>query len=184
MPSSRRTPPRGARGTSRPGHRPSAARARVQATARDTPPRPRFTGRAAILVLVLAVLMVSYASSMRAYLEQRNHLASLRASIADSEQNIDQLRREKRRWNDPAYVQAQARQRFGYVMPGEIGYQVIGEDGQPLNDESSLTDPDAVAEANQPLWWQTAWQTVEAAGNPEQVEVPTGQIGTIKKKKR
>jgi len=137
------------------------------------------------LVLVVAVLMVSYASSMRAYLEQTQHLDNLRASIADSQQNIDELKREKRRWNDPAYVKAQARQRFGYVMPGEIGYQVIGEDGLPLSSDGSLTEPDAVTDPSRSLWWQTAWQTVEAAGNPaKKVEVPTGQIGTIKKKRR
>ena len=50
------------------------------------------TGRAAVLVLVLVVLAVSYASSMRAYLEQRAHLAALEADIAESRDNIEQLR--------------------------------------------------------------------------------------------
>jgi cell division protein FtsB len=144
---------------------------RAQAAGRpDAPRRPRFTGRAAILVLVLAVLMVSYASSMRAYLEQRHHLDTLAESIATSEANIAELEREKARWEDPAYVRSQARERFGWVLPGEIGYQVIDEDGNPLGHDDSLTDAAAPSEADErPEWWQAAWESVEAAGNPEEL---------------
>ena len=119
-------------------------------------------------MLVVAVLMVSYASSLRAFLEQREHMTELRQSIAESRTNIAELRREKKRWEDPAYVEAQARQRFGWVMPGEIGFQVIDEDGKPLAPEGKLTDPDTAPQAPQPLWWQTAWESVEAAGHPKQ----------------
>lgn len=136
-------------------------------------------------MLVLAVLMVSYASSLRAYFEQREHLASLRESIAASQSNIEDLSREKRRWRDPAYVEAQARARFGWVMPGEIGYQVIGEDGEPLTKDDPLSDPGVVTEADQPLWWQSAWGSVLAAGNPPREKPPpASQIRAPKKIKR
>jgi len=161
-----------------------SVRARAAATA-PQPPRARFTGRAAIFVLVLAVLVVSYASSMRAYFEQRQHLASLRASIASSQGNIEDLRREKNRWRDPAYVEAQARARFGWVMPGEIGYQVIGEDGEPLTKGDSLSDPGVATDADRPLWWQSAWGTVLAAGNPpDEPPPPAAQIRAPKKLRR
>jgi hypothetical protein len=135
---------------------------------------------------VLAVLMVSYASSMRAYLQQKDHLASLRANISESRASIKSLEREKSRWNDPAYVEAQARERFGWMMPGEIGYQVIGEDGKPLGHEDSLSDPTSVARAERPLWWQSAWGSVEAAGNPkkkQQVPPPVTRIRAPKQTK-
>jgi cell division protein FtsB len=120
-----------------------------------------------VLVLVLAVLMVSYASSMRAYFEQRHHLDALQADIDESKANIHALKREKERWDDPAYVRTQARQRFGWVLPGDIAFQVIGEDGKPLDHDDSLTDPETVTDAARPLWWQSAWRSVEVAGNPE-----------------
>src|SRR3954471_1783711 len=88
-------------------------------------PRPRFTGRAAVLVLVVAGLMVSYASSFRAYLDQRHHVDQLEASIDRSRTEIAALQREKQRWDDPAYVVAQARARFAFGFPGEIGFQVL-----------------------------------------------------------
>jgi hypothetical protein len=136
-------------------------------------------------VLVLAVLVVSYASSMRAYLEQKAHLEALHASIASSQDNIAELEREKRRWKDPAYLEAQARQRFGWVMPGEIGYQVIGEDGEPLSADESLSEPSTESDVNRKLWWQKAWESVEAAGNPpEQKPAPADQIRVPKPTKR
>jgi len=122
---------------------------------------------------------------MRAYLEQKHHLASLRASIAESSSNIAELEREKRRWNDPAYVEAQARQRFGWVMPGEVGYQVIGEDGEPLSRGDSLSRPSETVAGTEPLWWQTAWGSVEAAGVAAQDRAaPADQIRAPKLKKR
>jgi hypothetical protein len=138
-------------------------------------------------VLVVAVLMVSYASSMRAYLQQQAHIQGLRADIATSKAHIAQLEREKRRWQDPAFVEAEARRRFGWVMPGEVGYQVIGEDGKPLGHRDSLTQPRTVSADARPTWWQAAWGSVEAAGNPKperQRPQPVEKIRVPKKTKR
>ncbi|MGZ4488601.1 MAG: FtsB family cell division protein [Nocardioides sp.] len=115
---------------------------------------------------MLAVLMVSYASSMRAYLQQKQHIDALSVDIAHSQVAIAKLEREKKRWGDPAYVRAMAHQRFGWVLPGEIGFQVIGEDGTPLDHQDSLSDPGPVTESARPIWWKTAWGSMEAAGNP------------------
>jgi cell division protein FtsB len=145
-------------------------RQRPSSRGRTAPARPRLTGRAAILVLVLAVLMVSYASSMRAYLEQQRHLAALGQDIASSRTDIASLRREKKRWDDPAYVRTVAHQRFGWVLPGEIGFQVLDDTGKPLGHTDTLADPASVTEANRPLWWQSAWGSVVAAGKHEVAE--------------
>jgi cell division protein FtsB len=174
-------PRAGARPASRPGQRPGGGRSRPSA---QRPLRPRLTGRAVVLVLVLAVLAVSYASSMRAYLEQKEHLEALREQIEDSRENIATLKREKRRWRDPAYQEAQATERLGMVKPGEIAFHVIDEDGDPLDHDDSLVDPAAIEAENEPAWWETAWQTVETAGNPEDVPDPVEEIDLPKKRKR
>ena len=135
-------------------------------------------------MLVLAVLAVSYASSMRAYLEQKKHLGELRASIADSRENIAELKREKRRWQDPAFIEAQATQHLSWVMPGEISFQVIDENGKPLDHKDNLSDPGAIDVENKPAWWETAWQTMEAAGNPQDVPNPVEEIDLPKKRKQ
>jgi cell division protein FtsB len=117
-----------------------------------------------VLVLVLGLLMVSYASSMRAFLQQRQHLGTLNASIAKSQADVDRLTREKKRWEDSAYLRTVAHQRFGWVLPGEIGFQVLDTNGKPLDHHDTLSAPDSVTEATRPVWWQAAWGSVVTAG--------------------
>ena len=165
-------PSRGTRPSGRPGSRATErASAPVAAVA-----RPRFTNRMAILVLVAAVLVVSYASSMRAYLQQRSQISDLRAQIASSQTDISALEREKRRWDDEAYVQQQARERFGWVLPGETAYQVIGRDGKPLERGDSLTDPSSVARTVPESWWGKVYGSLEEADHPRKKPTPATKI--------
>jgi len=169
MSANRRTPSRGPgpRGKAGPGRATGAARptGRRPATAPRGAGRPRVTGRAAILILVLAVLAVSWASSFRAYLQQRDHLAQLRAEIKTTGDDIKGLEREKRRYHDEAYIKQQARMRFTYVMPGEESYQVLDENGRPLDSPDHLANPGS-REGEPKAWYDTAWESVELAGNP------------------
>lgn len=128
--------------------------------------RPRLTGRAAVLVGVLVVLAVSYASSMRAYVAQRDQTAELKAQIAQRSASIDDLEREKRRWADPKYVQDRAREDLGYVRPGDTSFVVLGKDGEPLEPDARLAEPAPVTPRTPTAWWDTAWQSVEDAGEP------------------
>jgi cell division protein FtsB len=187
-----RTPQRGTRRTVLPDDAPETeVRSTSWVTTGSTPAvpasrrswRPRLTGRAAVLVLVLAVLTVSYASSLKAYLEQRQHIAGLKEQIAQSEADIASLEREKARWRDPAYVQSQARERFGYLMPGETSYVVLGADGKPLESQTSLRPKKDVLVKEPTAWWQTAWDSVLLAGNPpapEDKPQPLRKIGPPK----
>ncbi|MGI8576902.1 MAG: FtsB family cell division protein [Nocardioidaceae bacterium] len=180
------------RGSSAPGRgRPGAGRRRVRdapATRRTSrvehsPQSPRttasarskLTGRAAILALILAVLAVSYASSVRAWLKQRSDVNTLTAEIASRRAQVAELEQSKRRWHDPAYIETQARLRFGWVLPGEIGYHVIGADGQVWTDGTrALSAPDAITTASPQEWWQREWgSVVQAAKTPEQVAAAT-----------
>jgi len=132
-------------------------------------PRPhsKLTGRAAVLVLVLAVLTVSYASSMRAYLQQRSHINALKTQIARNSADIDALEKERQEWNDPAYVQTQARLQLGYVMPGEKTYIVLDQNGKPVGAQAALDDPATVTPTPTPrAWWADEWDSVELAGHP------------------
>lgn len=152
--------------------RPTAARtARVPVAA-----RPKLTGRAVVLLLVIAVLVISYASSMRAYLAQRTHIAETRSKIELAKQNIKNLEREKKRWTDPAYVEAQARGRLGWVLPGEIGYQVIGRDGKPLGSADELGNPADVVPLTRTPIWTTLYQSARLADHPPELSDPNTPI--------
>jgi cell division protein FtsB len=119
-----------------------------------------------VLVLVLSVLTISYASSLKAYFQQDSQIEQLRSQIDQSQKSINHLEDEKARWNDPAYVRQQARARFGYLMPGQTSYVVIGQDGKPLAAQATLGDPRTQRAATPTAWWTTEWKSVELAGNP------------------
>ena len=119
-----------------------------------------------VLVLVLSVLTISYASSLKAYFQQHSQIQQLRTQIASSQSSIHELESEKQRWQDPAYVKEQARARFGYLMPGQTSYVVIGADGKPLAAQATLTDPRTTTTKTPTAWWTAEWKSVELAGNP------------------
>ncbi|MCD4526660.1 septum formation initiator family protein [Nocardioides sp. cx-173] len=181
MADNRRTPPRGSRprGRTGPGRVPgrgAATRGGASTPGRGVAPppqrRPRFTARAAVLVLVVAVLAVSYASSMGAYLDQRAEINALKERNEKTSASIDELERETRRWKDPAYVQAQARERLKFVMRGERSYVVLDEDGEALESESELSDPADLDREPPEAWWGRAWESVELAGHPPKPAPP------------
>lgn len=135
----------------------------------ETPRRGGFTSRAAVVALLMLVLVISYASSLRAWLQQRAEIAAARADIAATQASVDELERAKLRWQDPAYVQQQARERFGWVLPGEVGYRVIGADGSTLGAPSAAPPPPEPAPA--PDWYVSVWDSIRVAGQPPE---PTG----------
>ena len=146
----------------------------AQAVAAATQRSFRFTWRLIALVAVVVVLFISYASSLRVYFNQQSQLAATRAEITDNQQTISDLQDELMRWQDPAYVMAQARARLGWVVPGEVGFQVIGPDGKPLspaaNIDASGSEP---AADGQQRWWDRLLGSAAAADNPAPVDQPT-----------
>lgn len=138
-----------------------------------------FTKRALVLVLVVAVLGVSYASSIRAWLNQRSEQSTLSAQIAAEKAAISQLRLDRSRWNDPAYIEAMARLRFGWVMPGERTYRVIGKNGKVLSPETSrLPTPLGAAAGDSPPWWKGTVDSLRAADADPAERKPSGPART------
>ena len=130
---------------------------------------PRFTTRAVVLLSVVLLLLASYTSSLHAWWQQRGEIQAKKAEIVMREAAIDDLTDTEARWEDPAYVEQQARQRFGWVMPGEVGYRVIGADGSVEGDVPTLDEPPA---PEQREWYETLWGSVEAAGRVPSARTP------------
>lgn len=101
-----------------------------------------------MLALIVAALLV-LATPLKTLIEQRQQIAQLEASLAEAQDAVDDLNEEVARWSDPAYIQAQARERLYYILPGDISYLVVGEVGSgaggdqlPISDEIQTTQTD------------------------------------------
>lgn len=58
------------------------------------------------------------------FIDQRQKIAALEHSVQVSEDEIAALAAERDRWNDPAYITTQARERLYYVKPGEVVFLI------------------------------------------------------------
>ncbi|THG28773.1 hypothetical protein E6C64_16355 [Naasia lichenicola] len=116
-----------------------------------------------ILVLGLIVLfIVVLAPSLKVLLEQRQQIAELQAAVAAQRDQVADLTTERARWDDPAYIKAQARDRLFYVMPGEYSYLIIDDTPPAATDSADATD--AAQQAAEVDWAGTLWSSYLIAG--------------------
>ena len=70
------------------------------------------------------------------YFVMQTQINQLQAKLDAAKENLENITEEKKRWDDPVYIRAQARDRLFYVVPGEISYLVLDADGLNLSDTS------------------------------------------------
>lgn len=130
------------------------------------------TARALALAVVMLILVISYASSLRIYVAQVQDLTATRTAIAERQARIAELEGELGQWEDSSYVRAQARARLGWVVPGETGYTVVDADGKPLGGGADITADDTGPSAPPAAWYAKLWGSVAAADRPPQPRAP------------
>jgi cell division protein FtsB len=135
--------------------------------------RSSLTARAIALAVVLLILTISYATSLRIYFAQAHEIAATNTEITERQQRIGELQGELARWGDETYVRTQARERLGWVVPGEIGYRVVGADGKPLGGGAVITAETAAEAPAKDAWWSKLWGSVEAADQPAALKTKT-----------
>lgn len=156
---------------------------------RRPPRRTRFTGRAALLALVVCGLVVALAYPLRQYAAQRADIAEERRELEETRERVEQLRDEKARWQDPAYVEQQARKRLQYVRPGETSLLLTPEqdsDGERDGEENDAA-PDAegadeeaarreaarrddLDAASRRPWYDNLWDSIDQADRADQTD--------------
>ena len=120
--------------------------------------------RAAILAAVVCVLTLTIAGPVRTYFAQRTEMKQLSASEERLRAEIAELEEQKAKLADPVYIAAQARERLGFVKPGDIPYQVQLPPGAAVPGEPAQEV--AAARAGQP-WYTSLWHTI--ADDPHNV---------------
>lgn len=88
-------------------------------------PRRGLTGRALVLGAVLTLLAVVLAPPLHRYLGARGALQQAEQQRGEAQQQLAQLKHQLAQWDNPAYIEQQARDRLQYAMPGDTVYVVI-----------------------------------------------------------
>ena len=122
------------------------------------------TVRALVLGLVCVLAFVLVVPTFRAYLAQAAQNAQLRHQVALAEAHNEELTVLLARWNDQAYVIAQARERLAYVLPGETAYRVVDPQSAPTVPKAPTTTSSASADGSTAPWYANLWGSVQAAG--------------------
>lgn len=122
--------------------------------------RSRLTPRAAILTAVTAVVCFSVALPVRDLVAQRQRINALEARQDVAKAELEVLNGQIARWNDPAFVAAQARERLHFVLPGQVGYVVLEADETGIVYDGTPVAPVKHSRS----WYVTIWNGVKRAG--------------------
>ena len=122
----------------------------------------RFSGFTVLMLALLVLAIVVLAPNLRIFIEQRAQIAELEASVAEHEQAVDELTDDVARWDDPAYIEAEARERLYFIYPGESSFLVI-DDGATPSDTSTVPITDQIL-TTQVDWVRAVLSSVFTAG--------------------
>jgi cell division protein FtsB len=117
--------------------------------------RPRFTSRAAVLIVVVCAIALSLAYPVREYIAQRQQIDQLLALQQANAAQVQALEAQDGRLTQTWYVEQQAEDELHMCFPHEQCYEVIT--GQSTQ----------AAKAKQPIvsdpWYAALWQSVQRA---------------------
>ncbi|MGC0423075.1 FtsB family cell division protein [Embleya sp. AB8] len=130
--------------------------------------RRRGGGRWIVLTLVVLSLAIALVYPVRQYLAQRSEVADLRESTRKQQSETERMRSDLDRWNDPAYVRQQARERLHFVYPGDTAYLVVPPPGAAGNPA-----PLAPAQAGAGPWYRKLWDSTRDADKTTGTPTPS-----------
>jgi cell division protein FtsL len=117
-------------------------------------PRPRFTGRAAVLAVVICAIALALAYPIREYIAERRQIAALDAQDAALAVKVARLKVQERAYSSPTFIEQQAEDQLHMCFPSRTCYTVIG----PARGRGKA-GPAAPAAP----WYGTLWASVREA---------------------
>lgn len=132
--------------------REARARARVK-----VPLLQRDLTSTAVLITVVLVVLIAVAVPLRNYYEGRSEIARAQASIEALEQQKAELEADIKRYQDPGYVEQEARRRLGALEEGEQAWRIIDPRMTPSN---PLTADGASDDRS---WPEVLWDSLRTA---------------------
>ena len=123
-------------------------------------PRIRVPGLAIAALALLVVGVLTVAPTYSTYQAQQRRVADVQARIAAQKADLADPAEQRARWDDPAYVRAQAGARLYYVMPGTTAYRVING----ARSRGAAPVPAATAQPDATVWTDALAGSLVAAG--------------------
>lgn len=121
---------------------------------------PRSSGRTLVLVGVVMAIALMLALPVRSWLSQRVELDELRDEIAAAQDRVTSLQQDQAAWQDPVFIEEQARLRLNLVRSGEAGLIVLDR------------TPDQVSGSDTPnTWYERLWRSTDAAAGRRPAEI-------------
>ena len=118
------------------------------------------TARAAVLVLAVASVMVGRCAAVQDLARPARRHRVVAVPNPAGRTRARPLNAQDQRWQDPAYVESQARKRLHYTMPGQTTKVMLGRPaGRGRSTPARSTAVSDVA------WYSTFWKSVETAGS-------------------
>jgi cell division protein FtsB len=114
--------------------------------------RARFTGRAAVLVLVVCAIALTLAYPVREYIAEHRQMAQLEAESAQLAQRLQTLKAQQRALDSPVYIEQQARDQLHMCFPTQTCYVVV-----------SPAPAHAKAARSHTPWYSVLWKSVGEA---------------------
>ncbi len=120
-------------------------------------PRPRFTSRAAVLVVVICAIGLSLAYPIREYIAERRQIDQLEAENAQLAIGVQRLKSEQSEISSPSYIEQTARDQLHMCFPAQTCYVIV-----PPNSRAHGKAGRAQSAAAAP-WYGALWASVRAA---------------------
>jgi cell division protein FtsB len=121
--------------------------------------RPRFTSRAAVLVVVVCAIALSLAYPVREYLAQLRQIDQLEQQQGQIAGQLSKLRAERAALASPAYVAQQARDRLHMCLPTQTCYTITN----PKKASTARGGTAAGAQVAVKPWYERLWTSVREA---------------------
>lgn len=132
----------------------------------------RFSGFMALMLGLVVLAAFVLVPTFSTFVQQRQRIDALQRQVQVTQEQVDDLRAQRERWDDPAYITTQARERLHYQRPGEIVYLVdndLPEAQQPVED----AEVSAEVTTTRTEWTTQLLSSLVLAGLAETVSEPS-----------
>lgn len=162
--------------TTAPSSRPRRRPERVPVDVRGWLGGIRLSGFMVIMMGLVVLAAFVLVPTIGNYVAQRQQIAAMEQSVELTREQVADLKAQRERWRDPAYITTQARERLYYGLPGEVLYLVDNDLPAALEPQERATVSDTVEQTHTD-WMSQAVRSVTEAGLAQTVVEPSGVSG-------